>query len=231
MPFYGVYKGAPNQGVVHDNWGATEKAMRGVAGVRVKRYSKKSDAELFAASGDYSIETAVPSIHPTEVLEVYTDGSYTSSNQRAGVGVHFPEYPALDVSERFTVAPITSQRAELYAAIRAMQVIKSQTWPATKKIIYVYTDSRYVYGCAFEWAPHWKVTNFRNGTIKNQDLITQLWQEMETLPLAVRWQWVRSHNGTPGNETADKLATEGGKKNQPPVYHFSLTRAVGQFKQ
>ena len=213
MPFYGVYKGAPNQGTVHDNWGATEKAMRGVAGVRVKRYSKKSDAELFAASGDYSIEAAVPAGPPVEVLEVYTDGSFTSSNGHAGVGVNFPEYPALNVSERFLVTPITSQRAELYAAIRAMQVIKLQTWPSTKKIIYLYTDSRYLHGCASEWVAQWKATNFRNGTILNQDLITQLWLEMETLPLAIRWHWVRSHNGTPGNEAADHLATEGGKKN------------------
>jgi ribonuclease HI len=213
MPFYGVYKGAPNQGQVYDNWGSAENGMRGVPGVRVKRYSRRADAEKFAASGDYSIEPPHSIDPPSDVLEVYTDGSYTSSNRHAGVGVHFPEFPDLDVSERLTgTVPPTSQRAELAAAIRALQVIKAQTWPAVKKIACIYTDSRYLHGCAVDWAASWRATDFRNGTILNQDLITQLWRELEGQALAIRWQWVRGHNGTPGNEAADRLATEGGKK-------------------
>lgn len=212
MPFYGVYKGAPNQGQVYTEWGTAEKAMRGCAGVRVKKYNNLADATQFAASGDYSIETPIPS-RPPEVLDVYTDGSYTSSNGKGGVGVFFPEFPAWNVSERFTIAPITSQRAELYAIVRALQVIKTAAVPGSKKLINLWTDSRYAYGCACEWKNKWKATNFRQGTIQNTDLILQIWSETAANSRPVQWFWVRSHNGTPGNEQADTLATTGGKKN------------------
>jgi ribonuclease HI len=98
----------------------------------------------------------------------------------------------------------TNNRMELTAAIEAL---RSLTRPCT---VVVRTDSQYVQKGMTLWSINWK----RNGWRKKpnaQELIpnADLWQALDTEAARhqVRWEWVRGHNGDPGNERADALAT------------------------
>jgi ribonuclease HI len=73
-------------------------------------------------------------------------------------------------------------------------------------VIRICTDSTYVIGCARDWAPQWRATNFRNNTICNRAIIELLWEELNQAPIPVEWQWVKGHDASEGNIQADKLA-------------------------
>jgi ribonuclease HI len=98
----------------------------------------------------------------------------------------------------------TNNRMELQGAIEVLQRLKKGT-KAT-----VYSDSQYVIRGITEYVDTWLRLNWRTTSckpVKNADL----WEELVLLDLDRRidWQWVRGHNGTPGNEEADRLATLG----------------------
>ncbi len=99
----------------------------------------------------------------------------------------------------------TNNRMELTAALEALRSLKRPC-----KVI-LRTDSQYVQRGMTEWSHNWK----RNGWRKKpnaQELIpnAELWQALdaEAARHDVTWEWVRGHNGDPGNERADKLATQ-----------------------
>ena len=57
------------------------------------------------------------------MIIIYTDGACQSNgtkNAKAGIGVHFPNKEAYDISERLQGIQ-TNQRAEVTAAIRALE--------------------------------------------------------------------------------------------------------------
>jgi ribonuclease HI len=67
------------------------------------------------------------------------------------------------------------------------------------------------------WLGSWKAAEWRNSAgqpVANQDL----WRQVDALKselareeprLAVRLEWVKGHDGDPGNEAADRLAVAG----------------------
>jgi ribonuclease HI len=98
----------------------------------------------------------------------------------------------------------TNNRMELTAAIEALRSLKR---PCT---VILRTDSQYVQRGMTEWAHNWKRNGWRKkpgaaALIPNADL----WQALdaEASRHTMRWEWVRGHNGDPGNERADALAT------------------------
>lgn len=200
---YAVYKGREGSHV-YKSWPDAQAAITGVGGARVKKFKQLCDAQLFCETGDYS----APKLEEpkSDVLEVYTDGS-ALQNGKAGIGVFFGNGHPLNLSEAFDKVPNTNQRAELWAAARALQQIKVNVreWP---KVVRLVTDSSYVIGCATTWAAAWKRTNFRDNTICNRALIEQLWAEMEHVAAfcVIEFKWVKGHASCYGNVQADKLA-------------------------
>jgi ribonuclease HI len=92
---------------------------------------------------------------------------------------------------------------ELTAAIRALEALKR---PAKVSLT---TDSQYVRKGITEWIAQWKRRGWRTADrrpVKNDDLWRRL--EAAAAPHDVRWHWVRGHQGHPGNELADALASE-----------------------
>jgi len=83
----------------------------------------------------------------------------------------------------------TNNRMELIAAIKGLEAVS----PGQGAVIY--TDSQYLVNTMTRG---WK----RNA---NQDL----WEMLDRLCMdrQVDWKWVRGHNGTPGNEIADRVAS------------------------
>ncbi len=98
----------------------------------------------------------------------------------------------------------TNNRMELSAVIGALKALPD----CDLKMI---SDSQYVIKGITEWVHGWKQRGWMNSMkkpVENQDL----WMELDALAAAhngrLEWEWVRGHNGTPGNERADTLAQQ-----------------------
>lgn len=142
-------------------------------------------------------------------LVVYTDGS--CSKRGAGCGVHFPNKEFADISNKFIIAPITNQRAELYAIYTCLLTIDQSRKHFDQ--INLYTDSMYSINCFTNWIYTWSTNNFRTSDdkpVKNLDIILPTYKLIQNLN--VMFHHVRSHTGktdvhSVGNSVADNLAT------------------------
>lgn len=95
----------------------------------------------------------------------------------------------------------TNNRMEMQAAIEALSRLKE---PCEVEI---FTDSAYLKNGITEWVPTWKRFGWKirgKKPIKNEDL----WRKLDALVAghAVRWKWVKGHNGNTDNERCDVLA-------------------------
>lgn len=118
---------------------------------------------------------------------LYGTEGQTSALQRTITGAH-PE--------------TTNNQMELIAAIAALEALKE---PCEVTIT---TDSQYVRNGITEWIDRWKLNGWRTAAkkpVKN----AELWRRLDTARQKhkTHWKWVAGHNGHPGNETADQLAT------------------------
>ena len=98
----------------------------------------------------------------------------------------------------------TNNRMELTAAIEALNALKGG-----RKVV-LHTDSKYVMHGITEWMANWKKRGWKTAAkkpVKNQDL----WMALDeaTQRHEIQWQWVKGHDGNPGNEAADELANLG----------------------
>lgn len=114
----------------------------------------------------------------------------------------------------------SNNEIELMALHEALTILANN--PFIKKAA-IYSDSRYaVQGCTThidKWiARNWLTTN--GEPVKYRPL----WEEVKALydklkpAIELKIEWVKGHNGHPGNEKADKLASKGivlGAKNDP----------------
>ena len=146
----------------------------------------------------------------SKLVCIWTDGACANNGRRgatAGVGVFFGDRHALNVCERLQGRQ-TNQRAELTAAIRAVQLLDAID--ASGVSAEIFSDSKYVVDGVTQWIVKWRA---RNWCIKNQNI--DLWQRLDVLvrtkPHRLRWTHVRGHANVYGNEQADRLACAGAK--------------------
>ena len=115
---------------------------------------------------------------------------------------------------------ITNQTMELYAAYKAIQII-NENFDLNNKIIYLYTDSKYMVNIINSWADNWIKNDWKKSDgkiIENLELIKKLYFLSKNSP--VQFKHVNSHTKEPsnkntkeyfkwyGNFQADYLATE-----------------------
>lgn len=136
-------------------------------------------------------------------VEIYTDGACRGNPGPGGWGAVL-RYGGREKSLHGGAAQTTNNRMELTAAIQALESLKR---PCR---VVLTTDSQYLRRGIIEWLPNWKRRGWRTAErkpVKNADL----WQRLDTLAARheIDWQWVRGHNGHPGNEQADRLANQG----------------------
>ncbi len=139
------------------------------------------------------------------IINIYTDGACKGNPGPGGWGVLLKGSDVekeLFGGERNT----TNNRMEMQAVIEALSALKK---PCN---VVLHVDSQYVLKGMTEWLEGWKAKGWRTASkqpVKNVDL----WQKLDKLvadsELKIEWQWVRGHNGDPGNEHADSLANKG----------------------
>lgn len=135
------------------------------------------------------------------MTRIYTDGSASILDHSGGWAIHVVYSDGRQENRSGAFAGVTNNQMELFAVIEAFLYIVETNLNPTK--VTVFSDSQYVVKGLTEWIPGWKAKNWKN--VKNVGIWKQLDQLYSALPVAL--EWVRGHDGNPGNETVDKLAS------------------------
>jgi len=132
---------------------------------------------------------------------IYTDGACKGNPGKGGWGVVIIDN---NINKELSGScnNTTNNIMEMTAAIEALSYFK------TRKNILIFTDSKYVLLGVTEWIYNWKKNNWLNKK-KEQIKNKTLWLELDKLNNfhSIEWKWVKAHNGDPGNERADYLAS------------------------
>ncbi|MBT8103994.1 MAG: ribonuclease HI [Woeseiaceae bacterium] len=139
----------------------------------------------------------------SKTIRIYTDGACRGNPGPGGWG-------ALLIAGRHRKTmhggegETTNNRMELTAAIEALNVLKRPSR------VELYTDSKYVMDGITSWMANWKKRDWKTSNkkpVKNKDL----WMALDEARARhdVEWNWVKGHDGDPGNEEADALANRG----------------------
>ena len=153
---------------------------------------------------------------------VFTDGSCTGNGKKtakAGYGIYYPCSEFANVSEPFKLGPITNQRAELYAILKALETLDKSQF----KMAYIYTDSLYSLKCLTVWNEKWQQNNWVGANkqpIKNCDILKPAIELMNKHTKKIKMIHINSHVKEEEkklehifNDRADELATKGTAKN------------------
>ncbi|XP_023241502.1 uncharacterized protein LOC111639790 [Centruroides sculpturatus] len=136
---------------------------------------------------------------------IYTDGSKTKDCVGAAF-VHFNSRTKTFIhKEGFNLASFCSiTQAELFAIFKALCYL-NQNKNLTSKTIAICSDSR---------AALMSISNYNSSDALVQQIITKL----DNTNNNVLFFWIPAHTGITGNEEADHLAKEAGKKSTNPDY-------------
>ncbi|CAG8459870.1 929_t:CDS:2 [Ambispora gerdemannii] len=143
-------------------------------------------------------------------LKVWTDGSALGNGRfgaRAGVGVFWGANDSRNISERLPGPKQTNQRAEITAAIRALE-----TCTDNHLTLEIKTDSQYLVKAHKSWIENWVKNGWKTATkqdVGNKDLFQRLLELIKNREGKVEITYVPGHAGVEGNEAADRLANAG----------------------
>lgn len=155
----------------------------------------------------------------TLMITIYTDGS-TSPGNPGPSGYGF--YGTDDLKNEYTGHGIvginnTNNESELTAVIKALTAIKDQHYDNKAKQslnVNIVSDSKYVVD-NIKMLTKWERNNWLTSTGTPVANIT-CWNQIKLLidcykllDWKLTFTWVKGHNGTQGNEMADKLANKG----------------------
>jgi ribonuclease HI len=101
----------------------------------------------------------------------------------------------------------TNNRMELCAAFEALAFVSERK----VKRIAVHTDSSYLINGITKWLEAWKKRKWM--TLKKEEVLNQdIWRKLSDLidanGLDIEWLYVGGHVGIPGNERADRIASD-----------------------
>lgn len=209
--FYAVCGGRDGPFVVYRDWTQTLAATTGKKACKFKSFPTRDEAVAWGAPLEpHFIEPAAPRAVVDDVTVAWSDGgceALGTPQAVAGCGVYFAKDDERNVSVRLPGPLQTNNRAELFAALVAVLSMP----PDADRV--VYTDSMYTIRAVTQWCPRWLTDASvppRERT-NNWDLIHVLYTALQDRP-RVQLKHVKGHNGTHGNEEADRLATQAMKK-------------------
>jgi len=172
-----------------------------------------------------------------KIVEVFTDGSSFNNSRKAtkklagGIGVFWGINDIKNISEPFYIKPITNNRAEIYAVIKAIETYAVSYDQKCKGNITlkINTDSMLLINTMTKWYKTWKARGWKKADGKtplNLDLLCHLDHLIEKYKkcFTVEFSHVRAHKSPPrdkktkkyflwfGNDQADYLAKQGSIK-------------------
>ncbi len=148
------------------------------------------------------------------MITIYTDGSSRGNPGPGGWGaVILTDGRVTELGGREDHT--TNNRMELVAAIKALELVKSD--PVT-----LYTDSEYVMKGITFWIKGWQAKGWKTAAKKpvlNQDL----WQELLRVSEGkqIEWKYVAGHSGEILNERCDEIATSFADRTPVELYDGS----------
>ena len=140
-----------------------------------------------------------------KTIAIYTDGACKGNPGPGGWGALLKSD---DLEKELSGGELgtTNNRMEMTAVIEALSALKR---PSHVKL---YVDSQYVLHGMTQWLAGWKARGWKTAgrqPVKNVDLWQRLEEQVHNRGHTIEWQWVRGHDGDPGNERADALANLG----------------------
>ncbi|KAM0162281.1 hypothetical protein ACHAQE_001804 [Botrytis cinerea] len=233
--FYAVAVG--HETGVYEEWADAKKQIDGVKGPKYKKFTTREEAEEFVreggkankkvktgsgkeesekkvvkGKGKVTVEEKAQEVSKGDMIKVWTDGSSRGNGKVgavAGYGVFFGDGDERNISAPLEGSPQTNQRAELTAALRALETV-----PLDKNIEII-TDSNYTINCATVWYKNWGKNGWKTSTgkpVMNEDLVKQiraLIDKRTKNKAQTNLTWVKGHDENPGNVAADRLAVKG----------------------
>ena len=140
---------------------------------------------------------------------IYTDGACKNNGKKnaiAGIGIYVKD--KINFSEKL-FGKQTNQRAELYAILKAFQLININSY----KNIIIVSDSMYSINCITKWSKNWIKNGWKDSnkkSIKNKDLIEPIYS-IYNQKTNIIFKHIYSHTDKQdifsiGNSIADNLA-------------------------
>jgi len=152
-----------------------------------------------------------------EEIAVYTDGACMDNgrkNARCGSGVWFAQDDPRNRALRIPGEAQSNQVGEIAAVIAAMEMV-----PPFQPVK-IYTDSKYVIDGLTTHLESWENDGWIN--IKNARLFRKAAHLMRHRSAKTTMQWVKGHDGNPGNEASDALAKQGANKRHPDPLNLNI---------
>lgn len=135
------------------------------------------------------------------MIELWTDGSAGPTNPGPGGWAVVGRTGAISVG--FSQLS-TNIRMEGFAIVEALR------YAAGREVV-IRTDSQFWVNVLTDWGPRWSRNGWRKSDgsePENLDLVKEGLARYEETADKTTLQWVRGHNGDPGNEMADYWATQ-----------------------
>ena len=188
---------------VYNTWDDAQRILREYKNAKYKKFKKLDDAVYFQKFG-----TAREHSVCDGEIHIWTDGSFIRNKMKAGVGIVIKEngLPTREVSEPFVLEPITNNRAEIMAVVRALEIVR----PVAGQKLFIHTDSMYVINGITAYIHGWLKNNWMTkagDAVKNKDLWVLLYDRVRSR--AVTFEHVKGHANSPENSLADTLANAG----------------------
>ena len=136
----------------------------------------------------------------------YTDGACKPGDDAPGGWGYFIRPPAGPPLEGFGKASRTSSKVMEYLAVAEALAALPEGAAAV-----VFSDNQPLVENLTRNLDAWREHGFAKVDPLVVDSVRRIDACIRDRRLGVRWQWVRAHNGNPGNERADALAAQGAR--------------------
>ncbi len=153
-------------------------------------------------------------------ITIFTDGACSGNPGPGGWGaiISVPDGKVTELGGGKKAT--TNNEMELLAVIEALEEIRD-----TPGEVQIFTDSTYVIRGITQWIWAWRSRGWK--TAEGKDVANQdLWKKLSSLVAArtpkPEWKYVRGHQGTPGNERVDEIATGFTQGRYVTLYRGSL---------
>jgi len=160
-------------------------------------------------------------------INIYTDGSSSSSPRLGGIGIRLVIINSLGEEEVEDIslagyAAATNNQMELYACIKGLKEAIRRPAFNSFGCIAIHSDSQYVIEnykrALYAWSKN-KWCNYQGKPVDNATLWKELLHIVKKCHKRVDFYWVKGHAKNQHNKAADKLARQSGRK----AFNPSLT--------